>query len=95
MKNIVVIGGSKGIGREIVSSQINLGNKCYNFSRSNLEISHNNGFLDQHKCLTESSPCLNYIYKFKDKKIFKILEFRDTNIKDIHRSIKILKQKLK
>lgn len=85
---------------------LNLASRYYKFKKKDfidiifnnvvaLEISHNNGFLDQHKCLTESSPCLNYIYKFKDKKIFKILEFRDTNIKDIHRSIKILKQKLK
>ena len=34
MKNIVVIGGSKGIGKEIVNSQLEKGNKCYNFSRT-------------------------------------------------------------
>ena len=56
MKNIVVIGGSKGIGREIVSSQINLGNKCYNFSRSNLEISHNNLVQEKFDILNDELP---------------------------------------
>lgn len=56
MKNIVVIGGSKGIGREIISSQINLGNKCYNFSRSNLEISHNNLVQEKFDILNDELP---------------------------------------
>ena len=60
-----------------------------------LEISHNNSLLDQHKYLTKTSPCLSYLNKFTDKKVFKILEFRDTNIKNILKSIKILKRKLK
>ena len=56
MKNIVVIGGSKGIGREIVNSQINLGNKCYNFSRSKLEISHNNLVQEKFDILNDDLP---------------------------------------
>ncbi len=56
MKNIVVIGGSKGIGREIVNSQINLGNKCYNFSRSKLEIRHNNLVQEKFDILNDDLP---------------------------------------
>ena len=56
MKNIVVVGGSKGIGREIVNSQINLGNKCYNFSRSKLEISHNNLVQEKFDILNDDLP---------------------------------------
>ncbi len=34
MKNIVIIGGSKGIGNAILQEQINSGNKVYNISRT-------------------------------------------------------------
>ena len=36
MRNILVIGGSKGIGHEIVKSQLEKGNKCYNFQELNV-----------------------------------------------------------
>ena len=42
MKNILIIGGSKGIGNEILKHQSDLGNKCFNISRSNLNPSLNN-----------------------------------------------------
>ena len=42
MRNILVIGGSKGIGHEIVKSQLEKGNKCYNFSRTQCDINHVN-----------------------------------------------------
>ncbi len=42
MKNILVVGGSKGIGREIVSSQLEKGNRCYNFSRTESGINNQN-----------------------------------------------------
>lgn len=41
MKNIVVIGGSKGIGNAILESLIDT-HKIYNISRSKPEIAHNN-----------------------------------------------------
>ena len=42
MKNIVVIGGSKGIGKEIIKSQLEIGNKCYNLSRTDSGINNSN-----------------------------------------------------
>jgi len=47
MKNILVVGGSKGIGREIVNSQLEKGNYCYNFSRTESGI--NNQYLIEEK----------------------------------------------
>ena len=44
MKNILVVGGSKGIGREIVNSQLEKGNNCYNFSRTESGINNQNLF---------------------------------------------------
>lgn len=41
MKNIIVIGGSKGIGNAILTSLLE-NNKVYNISRSKPEINHNN-----------------------------------------------------
>ena len=60
-----------------------------------LEISHNNGLIDQHKSLTDTSPCLDHIGRFKSKKILKILEFRNTEVTEIKKSIRILNSKLK
>ena len=48
MRRIVVIGGSKGIGEAIVTSQLALGNKVVNISRSKPEIFHDN--LEHHYC---------------------------------------------
>ena len=42
MKNILIIGGSKGIGNEILKHQSSIGNKCFNISRSNLSEPLNN-----------------------------------------------------
>ena len=42
MKNIVIVGGSKGIGNAILTSQLNLNNKVYNISRTAPEIKHPN-----------------------------------------------------
>ena len=41
MKNIVIIGGSKGIGNAILLQQLE-NNKVYNISRTATEISHPN-----------------------------------------------------
>lgn len=41
MKNIVIIGGSRGIGKKILENLVE-NNKIYNLSRSNPEISNNN-----------------------------------------------------
>lgn len=56
MKNIVIIGGSKGIGNAILIQQLNNNNTVYNISRTAAEISHPN--LKQYKLnvLTETLP---------------------------------------
>ena len=42
MRNILIIGGSRGIGNSILKHQLNLGNYCNNISRSSLEINNEN-----------------------------------------------------
>ena len=42
MRNIVIIGGSKGIGNAILTSQLNLNNNFFNISRTAPEITHPN-----------------------------------------------------
>lgn len=42
MKNIVIVGGSKGIGKSILESQLALGNRIFNLSRTAPNIQHKN-----------------------------------------------------
>jgi 3-oxoacyl-[acyl-carrier protein] reductase len=42
MRNIVIVGGSKGIGNAILISQLKLNNNVYNISRTAPEINHPN-----------------------------------------------------
>jgi len=42
MRNIVIVGGSKGIGNSILISQLHLNNKVYNISKTAPEINHPN-----------------------------------------------------
>ena len=42
MKNIVIVGGSKGIGKSILESQLALGNRIFNLSRTAPNIHHKN-----------------------------------------------------
>lgn len=55
-----------------------------------VEISHNNKIDDLHKSLRKNSYILKYL-KYIECKDY-ILEFRNTNSKNIHKSINILKQ---
>ena len=96
----------KHINKNSINFNLNLGHlnlaaSAFKFSKKDfiklisdrvvaLEISHNNGIIDQHKPLIESSSCLIYLKKFKNKKIFKILEFRDASMTDVKESIRIL-----
>ena len=61
MKNIIVIGGSKGIGREIVNSQIVKGNKCYNLSRSESGINNPNLIEEKIDILNDNLPDIENI----------------------------------
>ena len=56
MKNIIVIGGSKGIGKEIVNSQLEKGNKCYNFSRTDSSINNTNLIEERIDILSDDLP---------------------------------------
>ena len=42
MKNILIVGGSKGIGKAILNEQLEAGNKVINISRTSPEITHPN-----------------------------------------------------
>ena len=61
MKNIIVIGGSKGIGREIVNSQIEKGNKCYNLARSESGINNPNLIEEKIDILNDNLPDIENI----------------------------------
>ncbi|WP_290696736.1 SDR family oxidoreductase [Lacinutrix sp.] len=60
MKNIVVIGGSKGIGKAIISSLVE-GNKVYNISRTEPEQTHTN--LKHYPCdvLNDDLPEIEFV----------------------------------
>ena len=61
MKNILVVGGSKGIGREIVNSQLEKGNNCYNFSRTESGINNQNLTEEKIDILSDDLPDIENI----------------------------------
>ena len=61
MKNILVVGGSKGIGREIVNSQLEKGNNCYNFSRTESGINNQNLIEEKIDILSDELPDIENI----------------------------------
>ena len=61
MKNILVIGGSKGIGREIVNSQLEKGNNCYNFSRTESGLYNQNLTEEKIDILSDDLPDIENI----------------------------------
>ena len=61
MKNILVVGGSKGIGREIVNSQLEKGNNCYNFSRTESGIYNQNLTEEKIDILSDDLPNIENI----------------------------------
>ena len=61
MKNILVVGGSKGIGREIVNSQLEKGNNCYNFSRTESGINNQNLIEEKIDILSDDLPKIENI----------------------------------
>lgn len=61
MKNILVVGGSKGIGREIVNSQLEKGNYCYNFSRTESGINKQNLIEEKIDILSDDLPNIENI----------------------------------
>lgn len=61
MKTVVIVGGSKGIGQSIVQSQLQLGNKVINLSRSTPEINHQNLMHHSIDILTDDLPTIDKI----------------------------------
>ena len=61
MKKILVVGGSKGIGREIVNSQLEKGNNCYNFSRTESGINNQNLTEEKIDILSDDLPDIENI----------------------------------
>ena len=61
MRTIVIIGGSKGIGNAILTSQLNLNNNVFNISRTAPELNHSN--LTHYNCdvLNDELPDLESI----------------------------------
>ena len=57
-----------------------------------VELSHNDGTADQHLPLVEHSNSLEHIRLFSKKTI--VLEFRNTNIEEVKKSLSILKRRL-
>ena len=42
MRNILIIGGSRGIGNSILNHQLSIGNHCTNISRSSHDVDNEN-----------------------------------------------------
>ncbi|MEL0009913.1 MAG: SDR family oxidoreductase [Flammeovirgaceae bacterium] len=61
MKNVLVIGGSKGIGKELVNSQLDKGNRCYNFSRTESGINNQNLIEEKIDILNDDLPDIENI----------------------------------
>ena len=58
-----------------------------------MELSHNDGFEDQHLPLISEGWYWDLINDLRFKNIHKILEFRNTSIKDILNNIKLIRKK--
>lgn len=108
MRRVLVIGGSKGIGKAIVASQLSLGNKVINISRTKPEIFHDN--LEHFHCdvLTEELPTIHksidsLVYcpgsiNLKPIKGLKLTDFREDfeiNVMGAVKSIQFYLDKLK
>lgn len=90
------------LGINLNIGHLNLASNAFGFSKKNfikllknyivaIEISHNNGLEDQHLPIKENQWYLKILKNIYLKNTLKILEFRNTNIKSIKKSIKILK----
>ncbi len=89
------------LGINVNFGHLNLASKAFRFSRNNFvkllknhivafEISHNNRFEDQHLPIKKNQWYLKILNNKKFINLKKILEFRNTSLKNIRSSIKIL-----
>tara|TARA_Y100001970_G_scaffold289178_1_gene418678 strand:+ start:224 stop:1087 length:864 start_codon:yes stop_codon:yes gene_type:complete len=90
----------KELGINLNIGHLNLASKAFNFSKikfvNNLkpyilaiELSHNNGIEDQHLPLKKKGWYWEIINDPYFNEVYKILEFRNTNIKKIKKTIKL------
>ena len=88
------------LGINLNIGHLNLASKAFNFSKEKFvkmlkpyivafELSHNNGFEDQHLPLQKGKWYWNIINDPYFAKAYKILEFRNTNIKKITKVINL------
>ncbi len=91
----------KELGINLNIGHLNLASKAFGFSKFffvkllkkyivAIEFSHNNGLEDQHLPIKDKQWYLKILNSNNLKNVTKILEFRNANLKEIKRSIKIL-----
>ena len=89
------------LGINLNIGHLNLASKAFNFSKEKFvkmlkpyivafELSHNNGFEDQHLPLQKGKWYWSVINDPDFSKVYKILEFRNTSIKNIKNVLKLL-----
>tara|TARA_Y100000031_G_C8175113_1_gene363699 strand:- start:100 stop:951 length:852 start_codon:yes stop_codon:yes gene_type:complete len=89
------------LGVNLNIGHLNLASKAFNFSKSKfvnmlkpyivaIELSHNNGVEDQHLPLKKNEWYWEIINNPDFSKVYKILEFRNTSIKNIKNVLKLL-----
>jgi 3-oxoacyl-[acyl-carrier protein] reductase len=61
MKTILIIGGSKGIGKSVLMQQLDLGNKVINLSRTKIDITHNNLLSYEFDILNPNFPTIDNV----------------------------------
>ncbi len=61
MRKLLVIGGSKGIGKKIIESQLELGSYCINLSRTPLDLNHTNLSYKKGDVLSDELPDVGMI----------------------------------
>ena len=100
-KNLFKFFSPKDIGINLNIGHLNLASNAFSFSKSKfvdmlkpyivaIELSHNNGIEDQHLPLKKNQWYWKIINDPDFSKVYKILEFRNTNIKNIKNVLKLL-----
>ena len=100
-KNLFKFFSPKDIGINLNIGHLNLASNAFSFSKSKfvdmikpyivaIELSHNNGIEDQHLPLKKNQWYWKIINDPDFSKVYKILEFRNTSIKNIKNALKLL-----
>jgi len=100
-KNLFKFFSPKDIGINLNIGHLNLASNAFSFSKSKfvdmikpyivaIELSHNNGIEDQHLPLKKNQWYWKIINDPDFSKVYKILEFRNTSIKNIKNTLNLL-----